>query len=137
MEFAVYESSWNDSWIVTEFLFTHSNSRLRHAITCFFTNMFIRVAVLAFLFLARLRFPQTKWVVHIIRFRHTEKGIRSIQKFEKLDYHLTLSWRRPLLYRNQSIDLQSKSMNWFLYDNSLRHERVKKSRTRSWLFCEM
>ena len=33
----------------------------------------------------------------------------------------------PLSYRNQSIDLQSKSMDWFLYDNSLRHERVKVS----------
>ena len=32
--------------------------------------------------------------------------------------HLALSWRRPLSYRNQSID-------WFLYDNGLRHERVK------------
>ena len=30
---------------------------------------------------------------------------------------LTLSWRRPLSYRNQSMD-------WFLYDNGLRHERV-------------
>ena len=39
---------------------------------------------------------------------------------------LTLLWRRPLLYRNQSIDLQSKSMDYFLYDNGLRHERVKK-----------
>ena len=37
--------------------------------------------------------------------------------------HLTLSWRRPL-YRNQSIDLWSKSVDWFLYDNGLRHERV-------------
>ena len=37
---------------------------------------------------------------------------------------LTLSWRRSLSYRNQSIDLQSKSMAWFLYDNGLRHERV-------------
>ena len=37
---------------------------------------------------------------------------------------LTLSWRRPLSYRNQSIDLQSKSMDWFQYDNGLRHERV-------------
>ena len=37
---------------------------------------------------------------------------------------LTLSWRGPLSYRNQSIDLQSKSMDWFLYDNDLRHERV-------------
>ena len=39
-------------------------------------------------------------------------------------YCLTLSWRRPLSYRNQSIDLQSKSMDWFLYDTDLRHERV-------------
>ena len=39
--------------------------------------------------------------------------------------HLTLSWGRLLLYRNQSIDLQSKSMDWFLYDNGLRQERVK------------
>ena len=38
---------------------------------------------------------------------------------------LTPSWRRPLSYRNQYIDLQSKSMYWFLYDNGLRHERVK------------
>ena len=38
---------------------------------------------------------------------------------------LTLSWGRPLSYRNQSIDLPSKSMDWFLYDNGLRQERVK------------
>ena len=38
---------------------------------------------------------------------------------------LTLSWRRLLSYRNQSIDLRSKSMDWFLYDNGLRYERVK------------
>ena len=30
-----------------------------------------------------------------------------------------------MLYRNQSIDLQSKSINWFLYDNGLHHERIK------------
>ena len=29
-----------------------------------------------------------------------------------------------LSYRNQSTDLQSKSMDWLLYDNGLRHERV-------------
>ena len=38
---------------------------------------------------------------------------------------LTLSWRTPLSYRNQSIDLLLKSMDWFLYGNSLHHERVK------------
>ena len=38
---------------------------------------------------------------------------------------LTLSWRRPSSYRNQSIDVQSKSMDWFLYDRDFRQERVK------------
>ena len=28
-------------------------------------------------------------------------------------------------YRNQSIDLRSKSMDWFLHGIGLRHERVK------------
>ena len=36
-----------------------------------------------------------------------------------------------LSYKNQSIDLQSKSIDWFLYDNSLRHERVKEA-FRNW-----
>ena len=35
-----------------------------------------------------------------------------------------LSGRRSLSYRNQSIDLQSKSIDWFLYDKDLRLERV-------------
>ena len=33
----------------------------------------------------------------------------------------------PLSYRNQSIDLPWKSMDWFLCDNGLRQERVKYS----------
>ena len=45
---------------------------------------------------------------------------------------LTLSWRRPLSYRTQSIDLLRKSMDWFLCDNGLRHERVKSN---SYLHC--
>ena len=51
--------------------------------------------------------------------------IKGLQLFICLSLCLTLSWRRPLSYRNQSIDLRSKSINWFLYDNGLRHERVK------------
>ena len=47
-------------------------------------------------------------------------------KLSKINHWaLTLSWRRPLSYRNQSIDLLCKSMDWFLYDKILRHERVK------------
>ena len=33
--------------------------------------------------------------------------------------------QRLLSYRNQSIDLLRKSLDWFLYDNGLRHEKVK------------
>ena len=53
-------------------------------------------------------------------------------QFSRRYFLLTLSWRRPLSYRNQSIDLRSNglymitaSVKWFLYDNGLRHERVK------------
>ena len=42
-----------------------------------------------------------------------------------LQSYLTLLWTRSLSYGNQSIDLQSKSMDWFLHDRDLRHERVK------------
>ena len=42
-----------------------------------------------------------------------------------LECFLTLSRRRSLSYRNQSTDLLRKSMDWFLYDNGLRLERIK------------
>ena len=37
---------------------------------------------------------------------------------------LALSRRRPLSYRNKSIDLPRKSMDWLLYNNGLRLERA-------------
>ena len=40
----------------------------------------------------------------------------------------THSWRRSLSYRNQPTDLQSESLDWFLYDRDPRHERVKSYR---------
>ena len=54
-----------------------------------------------------------------------------------LSLTLTLSWRRPLPYRNQSTDLLRKSMDWFLLDNGLRHERVKKKRKKKILICKL
>ena len=41
---------------------------------------------------------------------------------------LILSWRRPLSYRTL---LLRKLMDWFLYDNGLRHEKVKKKKKSS------
>ena len=57
-------------------------------------------------------------------FIKTHPAIKFGETFQ-LPPRLTLSWRMSMSYRNQSIDLQSKSMDWFLYDNGLRHERVK------------
>ena len=37
---------------------------------------------------------------------------------------LTPSWRTSLLYKNQSIGLLCKSMDWFLYDRDVCHEKV-------------
>ena len=45
--------------------------------------------------------------------------------FSLSDGSLTLSRRRPLSYRNHSTDLLCKSIDWFLYENGLCHERVK------------
>ena len=76
-----------------------------------------------------------KWVNHIINavaspcFWHLSKTEGWITELMFcvcliLSSFLTLSWRRPISYRNQSTELRSKSMDWFLYDNGLRHERV-------------
>ena len=44
--------------------------------------------------------------------------------YDIVKLYLTLSRRRPLSYRNQSLDLLRKSMDWLLYDNGRRLERV-------------
>ena len=58
-------------------------------------------------------------------------------KISKIDFYLWIPWaaasqdsltlssRRFVSYRNQSIDLQRKSIDWFLYNRDLCHERVK------------
>ena len=62
------------------------------------------------------------------QYKHSNVKI-SVTEYEKNTWktYLTFSWRRPLSYRNQSIDLRSKSMDWFLFNNGLRQERVKKN----------
>ena len=51
-------------------------------------------------------------------------------------FWLTLSWWRFLSYRTQSIDLWCKSMDWFIYDRDLRHDRVN-SKLSSWWLCRL
>ena len=47
-------------------------------------------------------------------------------KWVNRNLYLPHSSQRSLSYTNQSIDLLSKSMDWFIYERDLRHERVKK-----------
>ena len=65
-------------------------------------------------------------ILFLLSGKQVRKSIGLLLK-SKMFYQqpLPLSWRRPLSYRNQSIDLLCKSMDWFLYDNGLRPERVK------------
>ena len=44
--------------------------------------------------------------------------------WSEINWALTNSWKRFLSYRNKTIDLQCKSMDWFLYGMGSRHERV-------------
>ena len=60
----------------------------------------------------------------VIKCCHLNWFITEIDLFVRPNL-LTLSWRRPLSYRKHSIDLLCKSLDWFLSDNGLRHDRVK------------
>ena len=50
--------------------------------------MFLRVAVLVFLFLARIRFPKNESISSIVRKRYSGEVLKAIRKFEKVDYEL-------------------------------------------------
>ena len=93
------------------------------------------------------RKSQSSYMIYFSAFFHEEPLLRIFCEKKKKKsrktlslpfFGVTLSWRRPLSYRNQSNDLQSKSVDWFPYDNGLRDERVKELRastsywTRSW-----
>ena len=57
--------------------------------------MFIKVAVILFLYLIRLRFPQSKSLSQIIKRRFGKKIIKRLHKFKKIDCRL----------RNAELDL--------------------------------
>ena len=50
--------------------------------------MFLRVAVLVFLFLARIRFPKNESISSIVRKRYSGDVLKADRKFEKVDYKL-------------------------------------------------
>ena len=50
--------------------------------------MFLRVAVLVFLFLARIRFTKNESISSIVGKRYSREVLKVIRKFEKVDYKL-------------------------------------------------
>ena len=50
---------------------------------------------------------------------------------------LLLLWRSSLSFRNQSLDLFCKSMDWFLYNEDLRHERGNMFLSLPLLACDL
>ena len=62
--------------------------------------------------------------------RSQTKRLKKFSTVKRYLYYLplALSWRRSLSYKNHSTDLLCKSMDWFLYDSDLQHERIKRDR---------
>ena len=50
--------------------------------------MFLRVAILVFLFLARLRLPKSESISSIFWKRYGREILKAIRKFEKVNYKL-------------------------------------------------
>ena len=48
----------------------------------------MRIAVIVFLFLARVRFPKSKSISEVIRGKYNENTVKRIRKLEKLDYRI-------------------------------------------------
>ena len=53
-----------------------------------------------------------------------EKTKTKTKSPETKSHQDSLLWRRFLSYRNQFVDLQSKSLDWFLHDRHFRHEEL-------------
>ena len=91
--------------------------------TCFFFQNLRRI-ILWFLLWERLFNITTVHMYEIFLCSHILP--RNLLTFSRnASLTSTLSWRMSLSYRNQSIGLLCKSMDWFLYYLDLRQERVK------------
>ena len=75
-------------------------------------------------FWSPLRIIPPNLFLSIFHFRNLSRTLSNIYSWTFFQKYFTLLWRRSLSYKNQSIDLQSESMDWLLYDRDNRHERV-------------
>ena len=105
-------------------------SQNSHGNTCVGASFLIKLQASNLLLLTFLR---NKTVLKDIQISYVWRIL-----FHK-DSLLTLSWRRSLSYRNQSIDLLCKTIDWFLNDRGFCHERVKWDilQAKIWLFSRL
>ena len=86
-----------------------------------FYNMFMKVAAIVFLFLIRLRFPLSKSLSQIIRRRCGDKVIKTLRKFEKIDYRLRKAeLDLEFLVKCRDNNVIPKFLNFRLANRSLR-----------------
>ena len=83
--------------------------------------MFMRVAVIIFLFLVRLWFPKSKSIGEVIRARYNENTVKRIWKLEKLDYRLhKAELDLEFLCKCNNNNVISKFLNCHLANNHLK-----------------
>ena len=115
MEVAAVHKKWRSPLRIS------SGNMIKPAVLLFKARAIWQSQVI-FHFLSEKRFTRchvifiSSFLFHLTCFRWSWLRNRTVS--------LTLSWQRSLSYRNQSIDLHCKSMDWFLYDRDLRHERI-------------
>ena len=94
-----------NSWCAN-FVEMHSFHRVQGGYTRTLRKLFV---------FTKLPHQEIRWFLGILR--------SAFWSIYNLQLSLTLSWRRALSYKNQSIDFVCKSVDCFLYERDLRHER--------------
>ena len=90
--------------------------------------MFMRVAILVLLFLARIRFPKTESIPSIIRRRYGDKVLREVRQFEKLDYKLRkVQLDLDFLCKCKDSDVIPKFLNFRLANKKLQDSLTYKN----------
>ena len=87
----------------------------------------MRVAVLVFLFLARIRFSKNKSISSIVRKRYSGEILKAIRKFEKVDYKLK--------QEKLNISFLFKCQNENIIPNFLKFRLVNENLQNSVTYC--
>ena len=82
----------------------------------------MRVAVIVFLFLGRVRFPKLKFIAEVIRVGYNENNLERIYKMEKHDNHLRKAeLDLEFLSKCNDNNFVLKFLNFRVANNHLRH----------------